>query len=86
MIIPELLVETIIVSLGTFLGYAVKIVFKPSQQEAKLISRIIIGVLMGGLTFAKRYMKDHQKEHLERMGTEAYILRDKITKGEQGLG
>ena len=86
MVIPgDILTDTIVLSLGSFIGYLVKIIFKPSEAEAKLITKILIGILMAIITFARRYSRDH-REHLDSFATDLRVLKTKLKKDRIILG
>lgn len=86
MVIPgDILTDTVVLSLGSFIGYLVKILFKPSEAEAKLITKILVGVLMAVITFARRYSRDH-REHLDSFSSELQVLKTKLKKDKIVLG
>jgi len=75
----DFMTDTVVLSVVSTIGYFFKVYFKPNEAEAKLLSRILLGIGMVVTGMARRWMKEH-KEHLDSARGELAVLRSKIKR------
>lgn len=79
--ISNIFIDSVVLGITSLIAYVLKVYIKPSEAEAKLISKVLLGVGMLITGFARRWAVGH-KEQLDRVRSDLKNLRGKLSRGQ----
>jgi hypothetical protein len=86
--IHDIIADMIVLGGASAIGMVLKVALKPTEAEAKLLARILVGLGMIIMSLAKRWAINHKGDvsaTIKDMGSlKDKISRHKVSKGPQG--
>lgn len=83
--IHDIIADMIVLGGASAIGMVLKVALKPTEAEAKLLARILVGLGMIIMSLAKRWALNH-KGDINSTINNMSVLKDKISKHKVSKG